>query len=136
MVTSSPDLKIRKSSNALVKCMVLSIFVFCAGIINAQSYPVYGDEIKVFISGYADHAMEPFLSPDGNTMFFNNLNSGDSTRLHYAARVDDSTFTYMGLVSGANEPMNPPPEISFGSPFVDGRVIWIIFTAAITRTEQ
>lgn len=73
----------------------------------AQAYPVYGPEVKVFISGYASDAMEPFLSPDGTTMFFNSLNSGDSTKLHYATRVNDSTFTYGGEVSGANEANNP-----------------------------
>lgn len=91
---------------------------------GAQAYPVYGDEIKVFISGYADHAMEPSLSPDGNTLFFNNLNSGDSTRLHYATRVDDSTFTYMGLLTGANEPMNPQLN-GVASLDTTGNFLWV-----------
>ncbi len=91
---------------------------------GAQNFPVYGPEVKVFISGYTDHAMEPFLSPDGNTLFFNNLNSGDSTRLHYATRVDDSTFTYMGLVTGANEPTNPQLN-AVASLDTTGNFLWV-----------
>lgn len=74
---------------------------------RAQNYPAFGPEIKVFISGYSGDAMEPFLSPDGTTLFFNSLNDGVQTRLYYATRIDDSTFTYVGEVNGANEANNP-----------------------------
>ena len=43
--------------------------------------------------------MEPFISPDENTLF-NSLNSGGNTNLHYATKIDDTTFTYNGLVAG------------------------------------
>jgi Tol biopolymer transport system component len=47
--------------------------------------------------------MEPFLSPDGRTLFFNNSNDpAVDTNLHWAERVDDATFQYRGLLSGAN----------------------------------
>ncbi len=47
--------------------------------------------------------MEPFLTRDGSTLFFNNLNSApENTNLHWAARVNDSTFQYNGELSGIN----------------------------------
>lgn len=91
---------------------------------GAQPYPVYGDEIKVFISGYTGDAMEPFLSPDGNTMFFNSLNDGIQTRLYYATRVDDTTFTYVGEVNGANEPVNPQLN-GVASLDTTGNFVWV-----------
>lgn len=48
--------------------------------------------------------MEPFISPDDNILFFNSLNSGGNTNLYYAAKVNDTTFTYAGLVSGTFDP--------------------------------
>ena len=33
--------------------------------------------------------MEPFVSPDGNYLFFNNSNSAPTTNLYYATRIDD-----------------------------------------------
>jgi hypothetical protein len=117
------NFQIFKSSN-IRRCAMLLFFVLLGSNVNAQVYPVYGDEIKVYISGYADHAMEPFLSPDGNTLFFNNLNTGDSTRLHYATRVDDTTFTYMGLVTGANEPNNPQLN-AVASLDTTGNFVWV-----------
>jgi len=68
-----------------------------------QSYPVFGNEIPVSILGdTVSDAMEPFISPDGNTLFFNSLNNGTTTSLYYSTRVNDSTFTFMGPLTGAN----------------------------------
>ena len=53
--------------------------------------------------GYSGNSMEPFLSHDGSTLFFNNLNSApENTNLHWAVRVNDSTFQYNGELSGIN----------------------------------
>lgn len=90
----------------------------------AQNYPVYGPEVKVFITGWNTDAMEPFISTDGNTLFFNSLNSGGDTRLYYATRVDDSTFTYIGEVNGANEPANPQLN-AVPSMDTTGNFVWI-----------
>jgi Tol biopolymer transport system component len=46
--------------------------------------------------------MEPFLSLDGTTLFFNNNNTAADTNLYYAQRVDALTFQYKGPVSAAN----------------------------------
>jgi Secretion system C-terminal sorting domain len=68
-----------------------------------QAYPLFGPEINVTISGLGFDAMEPFISPDESTLFFNSLNSEDTTDLYYATRVDDSTFTFVGLVGGIKD---------------------------------
>jgi len=58
---------------------------------------------RVTILGYADHAMEPFISRDGRYLFFNNLNDPTvNTNLHWAERVDDLTFQYKGEIEGVN----------------------------------
>ncbi len=57
-------------------------------------------------------------------MFFNSLNDGIQTRLYYATRVDDSTFTFVGEVGGVNEPNNPQLN---GVPSLDttGNFVWV-----------
>ncbi len=71
------------------------------------STPSFGPELSVSISGWSTDAMEPFISPDGNTLFFNNLNDGINTQLFYATRVDERHFTFVGALSGANQPASP-----------------------------
>ncbi len=57
----------------------------------------------VTIQGYGDHAMEPFIARDGQTLFFNNRNEPvEKTDLHWATRIDDLTFRYRGPVVSAN----------------------------------
>ena len=104
-------------------CLTL-LFSLAAALLAAQNYPVYGPEIKVYISGWNSDAMEPFISPDGNTLFFNSLNSGGDTKLYYATRIDDSTFTFVGEVAGANEPANPQLN---AVPSLDttGNFVWV-----------
>lgn len=108
----------------MVRTLLVLALLFAHTVIRAQNYPSFGPEIKVFISGYAGDAMEPFLSPDGTTLFFNSLNDGVQTRLYYATRVDDSTFTYIGEVNGANEPNNPQLN---AVPSLDttGNFVWV-----------
>lgn len=62
----------------------------------------------VSIVGYTGDAQEPFISRDGGLLFFNNLNAAtldngaeNDTNLHYASRIDDVNFQYLGLVQGA-----------------------------------
>ncbi len=70
----------------------------------SQNYPTFGTEKSVTITGLTFDVMEPFISPDGNTLFFNSLNSGGNTNLYYANRIDDTTFTFVGLVNGTYDP--------------------------------
>ena len=59
----------------------------------------------VTIQGYDGDAMEPFISRDGNYLFFNNLNEPTvNTNLHWAERIDDLHFKYRGELRGVNTP--------------------------------
>lgn len=63
----------------------------------------FGSPQPVVIDGYVGHAMEPFISRDGRTLFFNNRNAPtDQTDLFWATRIDDLHFQFRGPVSGAN----------------------------------
>ncbi len=55
---------------------------------------------RVVVEGYADEAMEPFLSRDGRFLFFNTRNDpGANTNLHFAEAVGDA-FIYRGILYG------------------------------------
>ena len=84
--------------------LTLIISLLGKNTISAQAVPAFGPEIKVTISGLTFDAMEPFISPDGNTFFFNSLNAGGNTNIYYALKENDSTFTFMGLVDGCYDP--------------------------------
>ncbi len=65
-------------------------------------YTRFAEPERVTIEGYDDHAMEPFLTRDGAYLMFNNRNDPSvDTNLHWARRIDDLTFEYMGEISGA-----------------------------------
>ena len=65
----------------------------------------FGAPHRVEMRGYSGNAMEPFLSRDGGRLFFNNLNSApENTNLHWATKVNDSTFQYQGEITGVNTP--------------------------------
>jgi hypothetical protein len=70
----------------------------------SQSYPLFGPEIKVTIRGLTFDAMEPFISTDGNTLYFNSRNAGPTTDLFYATKVNDTLFTFVGPVGGCYDP--------------------------------
>ena len=74
---------------------------------RAQVTPSFSSEIPVTINNLTFDAMEPFISPDGTTLFFNSLNDGITTSLYYATRINDSTFNYIGQVGGVNQVMPP-----------------------------
>lgn len=74
---------------------------------NSQIYPSFGSEIEVTINGLLFDAMEPFISPNGNYLFFNNLNDGIETKLYYATKINDSTFNYVGELIGTNQITTP-----------------------------
>ncbi len=91
--------------------MKTGIFLFLILMIcckKADQIPVsqtilFGQPQKIYISGYEEDIMEPFISPDGNTLFFNNSNNPSvNTNLHFAHRFDDLNFIYQGEVKGVN----------------------------------
>ena len=90
--------------------LLIIIFLFSACNRNdtkAYQTPAieFGQPIKVEIQGYTGNIMEPFLSRDGNTLLFNNLNSApENTNLHWATKINDSSFQYKGEIAGVNTP--------------------------------
>jgi hypothetical protein len=79
---------------------------------------LYTNPQPVSIEGYDLSAMEPFIAPDGRTLFFNNVNDpGVDTNLHMATRVGTRAFRYVGEVVGVNSPvLDAVPSMD-----VDGR---------------
>jgi hypothetical protein len=64
----------------------------------------FADPEPVVIEGYSATAMEPFISPDGEDLFFNTSNQAPGIpALQYATRGAGQTFTYEGPVAGTNE---------------------------------
>jgi Tol biopolymer transport system component len=81
------------------------MIVSCAGpsVAGPGGTDLFANPQRVAIQGYDGHAMEPFISRDGRFLFFNNLNHpSENTDIHYAERVDDLTFRYLGRVGGAS----------------------------------
>ncbi len=90
--------------------LVLLLLIFSCASNDDDSktdYPKFGFEIEVLINGLSFDAMEPFISPNGNYLFFNNLNDGINTKLYYATKINDSTFDYVGELTGANQTATP-----------------------------
>jgi hypothetical protein len=86
---------------------IISLLFFIFSVFCKAQVPVFGNDIPVSINGYTLDAMEPFISPDGNAIFFNSLNDGNTTSLYYAAKVNDSTFNLVGLVPVVNQSVTP-----------------------------
>ena len=92
----------------LLILLIFSILISCStNNESTSSYPTFGNEINVTIDGLTFDAMEPFISSNGNYLFFNNINDGINTKLYYATKVNDSTFNFVGELSGANQTTVP-----------------------------
>lgn len=62
--------------------------------------PTFGTPQAVTVTGYTGSLMEPFIAKNDTTLFFN---CGDPDRnIHYATKVNNTTFAYAGTVSGVN----------------------------------
>ena len=90
-----------------VKTVLISLILVASLTVQCQPYPSFGPEIDVSINGLTFDAMEPFISANGNVLFFNNLNDGVNTKLYYATKINDSTFNFIGEVNGTNQ-ITPP----------------------------
>lgn len=95
-------------TKSIIAFLLLSITITACsksddGSSEPISYPSFGNEIDVSINGLTFDAMEPFISPDGNNLFFNNVNDGVDTKLFYATKVNDSTFTLVGELTGTGQ---------------------------------
>lgn len=72
---------------------------------GAGQFLGFSGETPVAIAGYAEDAMEPFLSRDGQTLFINNSNADPArTDLFLATQQSDTAFVMQGRVGGANSP--------------------------------
>jgi WD40-like Beta Propeller Repeat len=91
----------------LISLTVISCSSNDSNVNQPLTYPSFGSEINVNVNNLSFDTMEPFISPDGNYLFFNNLNDGINTKLYYATRINDSTFTYVGELLGANQTTAP-----------------------------
>ncbi len=80
--------------------LIITVSLFFNLVAVAQNYPTFSNEKQVTITGLNFDAMEPFISANGNTLFFNSLNNGVNTNLYYATKINDTTFNYVGLITG------------------------------------
>lgn len=80
----------------------------------------FGTPQPVELEGYSDHAMEPFVARDGQTLFFNNRNDpARETDLHWATRIDATRFRYRGRLVSANSPeLDGVPSLARDGTFV------------------
>ena len=112
----------------LFKIIFISLlFMSCTSndneINNPLIYPTFSSEIEVTINGLSFDAMEPYISPNGNYLFFNSLNDGINTKLYYATKVNDSTFNYVGELMGTNQTTTPHLD-AVADMDVDGNFYW------------
>lgn len=111
---------------------------------------LYGDPKPVSIEGYdaSQGIMEPFITRDGKYLLYNNGNAAHSTEgkrnldLHYAQRMDDYTFKYLGKIRGANSSMvdgapslDPNGRLFFTSPREYRKKLATIYTGIFKNGE-
>src|ERR1700683_1618506 len=66
---------------------------------------IFSNPQRVSINGYGQDAEEPFISRDGNYLFFDNSNNpkvNPNTDIFWATRIDDLTFQYQGPIAGVD----------------------------------
>lgn len=83
----------------------------------------FGNEQAVNIRGYSDHAMEPFISRDGQYLFWNSLNDSKNTGIYYAKKINDSDFQFIGEVKGVNG--EPPHLDAVPSMDINNNFYWV-----------
>jgi hypothetical protein len=87
--------------------MIILLLFSCSSVIpgkenDSKLFQFYAAK-KVTITGYTGDIMEPFISRDGQFLFFNNLNEPSvNTNIYYAEKINDTLFQYKGEVQGVN----------------------------------
>lgn len=109
----------------------LGLFVLlnCLGSCGATTVNnEFSNPQKVIINGYSGHAMEPFITRNtaGTVyLFFNSLNDGQDTSLHYAEKVNDTTFTYKEKIGNVN---GTPPHLDAVASMDNDNIFYYIST--------
>lgn len=86
---------------AIALISALPIYSVTNGKLNAK--PHANASNKVEIIGFDGDAMEPFISCDGNTLYFNNSNHPRvNTNIYKAKRINGHQFSFDGEVKGIN----------------------------------
>ena len=82
---------------------------------------LYINPQPVEISGYGGSAMEPFISLDGNLLFFNTDDDPKtkSKTMHFAARTGPLSFRYLGELPGVN--MHISHTVEAAAPSIDAQ---------------
>lgn len=81
----------------------LTLLIACTNETIQSMQIEFGSPVKVTVQGYIDDSMEPFLSRNGDILFFNNLNVPTvNTNIHWANRISDTVFEYKGEVIDIN----------------------------------
>jgi hypothetical protein len=101
----------------LASLILIGLVVFNAGAMDAvarkpKPTPVptavpFSNPELVTINGYSQDAEEPFISRDGNFLFFDNSNDptrNPNTDIFWATRIDEVTFQYQGPITGVDTP--------------------------------
>ena len=111
----------------IIEFLLVLVLFACSSndedLLPTPTYPNYGDEINVTIIGLPYDAMEPFISADGQYLFFNNKNDGINTKLFYASKVNDSTFNFLGELAGTNQ-IIPPHLDAVPDMDINGTFYW------------
>ena len=86
-------------------CMlpVLAMLAACGSSSSPQqvsNYTAFSNPELVTVTSYSGDIMEPFISRDGTTLFFND--NGTNKDIYYATYVNNTTFQYAGPISAIN----------------------------------
>ncbi|MBI3550909.1 MAG: PD40 domain-containing protein [Elusimicrobia bacterium] len=94
---------LKKLLGAAALVAILAALILPIRLEREPESDLYVEPEPVEIAGYDGVAMEPFLSPDGRFLFFNNSNEPKvDTNLHFAERTGPLSFKYLGELPGAN----------------------------------
>lgn len=102
-------MNIRLGFNAILKLATIILSMTCCSkeivtpVESIMNFGPFSNETEVEILGYSGSAMEPFISRDGQLLFFNNSGStGEDMNIHYSRKISDVQFDYLGELPGAN----------------------------------
>lgn len=115
----------------------LTLLIFSCSSSNDEELIIdttiqFGSPQRVTVQGYDGQIMEPFLSRDGNTLFFNNLNNPSvDTNLHWSTRINNTLFEYQGEIQGvATEDLEGVPTMDQNS------TMYYVYTGDYFQTLQ